>query len=59
MHTIIRKQLGMHSYQLQKNELLSDDSKDKRRVRVQVFLKKLNSGTLPYLIFSDKCKFDL
>ncbi len=57
MQDLLRKDLNMRSYRLRPAQLLSEATKEKRRLRCKAFLDRLNAGTLPNAIFSDEKLF--
>lgn len=57
MHTVCRKDLGTYPYKLQKCQMLSEITKQKRVQRAKGMLKRHEAGTLRNLVFSDEKLF--
>ena len=59
MHRILKEDLGTFIYKMQKRHELSTTHEHMRLNRCQHILNLMKDGTVPYLVFTDKKKFDV
>ena len=59
MFTVLRRDLKMFPFKHVRKQLLSAKTVEKRLARARILLSRVEAGTLPNLVFSDKKKFDV
>ena len=59
MRRVVKNDLKMSPYKLQKRQLLSGHTIEKRVTRNRLLLNRIKEGTLPNIIFSDEKLFSV